>query len=97
MKYFAQYNNDYEIFAVSQSMEAPAGDKVIEVDGFDVLGNIYHPDTNEFEKIPVSKPKLSAEEKLWEDIKVLKQADLDKKETIAGLIQLIMSQRTEVK
>ncbi|MCC3382085.1 hypothetical protein ACFQ5D_03335 [Paenibacillus farraposensis] len=96
MKYFAQYNNDYVIYAVSQSMEAPVSDKVIEVDGFDVLGSIYHPDTGKFEKNPVSKPKLSAKEKLQEDIKVLKQADLDNKETISGLIQLIMSQRTEI-
>ncbi|KJD46553.1 hypothetical protein [Paenibacillus terrae] len=97
MKYFAQYNNEYVIFAVSQSMEAPAGDKVIEVNGYEVLGNRYHPDTGEFEKMPVRKPEPSVEDKLREEIAVLKKADLDNKEAIAGLIQLVMSQQTNVK
>ncbi|KKD55463.1 MULTISPECIES: hypothetical protein [Paenibacillus] len=93
MKYFAQYNNDCVIFAVSQSIEAPAGDKVIEVDGYEVLGSKFHPDTGDFEKIPALSPKPTFEEQLRKEIKILKQADLDNKETIAGLIQLVMSQQ----
>ncbi|APB77167.1 MULTISPECIES: hypothetical protein [Paenibacillus] len=96
MKYFAQYNNDCVIFAVSQSIEAPAGDKVIEVNGYEVLGSKFHPDTGDFERIPAPNPRPSVEEKLQEEIEILKQADLDNKETIAGLIQFVMSQQTDV-
>ncbi|MGG4218355.1 hypothetical protein ABEW32_08980 [Paenibacillus jamilae] len=93
MKYFAQYSNDCVIFAVSQSMEAPAGDKVIEVDGYEVLGSKFHPDTGDFEKIPAPSPKPTFEEQLREEIEILKQADLDNKETIAELIHFVMSQQ----
>ncbi|KAF6636519.1 hypothetical protein H6F38_04575 [Paenibacillus sp. EKM208P] len=89
MTYFAQYNSEYVIFAVSQSVEAPPGDSVIKVSGYGVLGSRYHPDTGEFEKLPVSQPESSVEDKLREEIAMLKQADLDNKEAIALLLTLI--------